>query len=147
MWLVPDIVKSGADRFGDRLAVSDPRGQLTYQELETTTGRLASLLLGLDIGQGERIVVVLPNSIQFVQAHFGALRAGAVSVPCDSAITKDNLRAICQSCQPRVLITDTATLTRFEYGPDELLCDSQRSSSGPYSNRVKVAVSVIRTRG
>ena len=49
----------------------------------------------------------------FAEAHFGILTAGAISVPCDTAVTAANLTQICSSCRPRAIITNPAIWRRL----------------------------------
>ncbi|MCS1408646.1 MAG: Long-chain-fatty-acid--CoA ligase [Verrucomicrobia subdivision 3 bacterium] len=111
--MVPDIVRQGAERFGDKVAVSDPDTELSYVQLATAAARFANLLCEIGVEVGDRVLVVLPNSVRFTQAHFGILSAGAISVPCDSAITRKSLTGIYRNCEPRVLVTDALSLKRL----------------------------------
>src|SRR5262249_15750049 len=48
------------------------------------------------------------NSIEYVVAAFGALKAGAVLNPVNPALGADELGYILTHAQPRVIVTDTA---------------------------------------
>jgi long-chain acyl-CoA synthetase len=84
--LLDDLLATAARRFPDRDAVvfsvnpSLRPGRLTYRRLDELTSRFACALQQLGVGQGERVGVMLPNSIQYLVAFFGVLRAGAVVV-------------------------------------------------------------------
>ena len=110
---VADILLQGVERFGPRLALADPFESVTYAQLGVQASRLGRSLRGLGALPGERSLVVLPNSVNFVRAHFANLLAGLVSVPCDSNITADTLGSIAGSCRPRCLLTDQASLSRL----------------------------------
>ncbi|MDB4691624.1 acyl--CoA ligase [Verrucomicrobia bacterium] len=116
MWLVSDILREGSERFKDKLALKDPNGEVTYDQLSTTSWIIGNSLIDAGVRPGDRVVLVLPNSVRFAQAHFGALSCGAVSVPCDSAITADNLKRISGNCEPRTLITDASFVSRIPPG-------------------------------
>jgi long-chain acyl-CoA synthetase len=108
-----EIILRGMEQFPDRDAVADPSGGRTYAELGRDVFRLARALRRLGVEAGDRSVIVLPNSIDFVRAHFANLAVGAISVPCDAATTAESLRQVAGSCTPRVLVTDAAGLARF----------------------------------
>ena len=114
MKFLSDIVCQGVESFGTKLAVKDPQSELSYAELGTASWNVGRFLNGLGIGAGERVILLLPNSVEFAQAHFGILCAGAISVPCDSAATASSLKEICASCGPRAIITDPAIWRRIE---------------------------------
>ncbi|KWF85718.1 hypothetical protein WL93_18975 [Burkholderia diffusa] len=64
----------------DALAIVDGCRQVTYRELDTMVDRVANGLTAAGLRAGDRVVVQLPNSIEFVEALFGLARIGAVPV-------------------------------------------------------------------
>jgi len=67
-------------------------GSLTYAELDRLADRFAAGLQSLGVRKGDRVALLLPNCPQFVIAFHGALRAGAVVVPCNPLYTAPELR-------------------------------------------------------
>ncbi|NWF91422.1 MAG: long-chain fatty acid--CoA ligase [Syntrophaceae bacterium] len=55
--------------------------QLTYQRVKELSDRFAAGIRGLGIRKGDRVVLLLPNSPQFIIAYYGLLKAGVVAVP------------------------------------------------------------------
>jgi long-chain acyl-CoA synthetase len=55
--------------------------RLTYQQIKGLSDRFAASIRSLGIRRGDRVVLLLPNSPQFVVAYYGLLKAGAVIVP------------------------------------------------------------------
>lgn len=110
---VADILLQGAERFASRQALADPVESVTYAELGAQASRLGRGLLRLGLPAGARSLLVLPNSVNFVRAHFANQLAGLVSVPCDASLTGDTLAALAASCEPRCLLTDAASLARL----------------------------------
>jgi len=55
--------------------------QLTYRQVHEAAVRFAAALRKRGVKRGDRVVLLLPNSPQFVIAYFGILKAGAVIVP------------------------------------------------------------------
>jgi 2,3-dihydroxybenzoate-AMP ligase len=68
------------DRFADRTAVLDGTGSYTYAELGRMSERVALNLLDLGLRPGDRIIVQLPNTRQFVSFYFALQRIGAIPV-------------------------------------------------------------------
>lgn len=56
---------------------------LTYQELDALANRFAAGLQRLGVKKGDRVALYLPNCPQFIIAYYGALRTGAIVVPCN----------------------------------------------------------------
>jgi long-chain acyl-CoA synthetase len=65
---------------------------------------VAQGLLQTGVRVGDRVCLVLPNSVEFAVAHFGVLTAGGISVPCDATISEVNLAAVQADCAPRLTL-------------------------------------------
>ena len=111
--LLPRIVLDGAERHGARLALQDPQRSVSHAELAERALRAAAGLRALGVQAGDRVALVLPNSVGFAEAHFGVLLAGAVSMPMDAAVAPESFRFMAASALPRVLITTAAGAARL----------------------------------
>jgi mycobactin salicyl-AMP ligase len=76
------ILDDAAAARPDHPAVIDATTTLTFAELHARAERVAAGIAGLGIRAGDRVLLQLPNSVQFAVALFGLLRAGAVPVMC-----------------------------------------------------------------
>src|SRR5438093_4649700 len=57
---------------------------LTYRELDERTDRLAAALARRGVTQGDRVTLFMPNSLEFVVAFYGTLKAGGVVNPINA---------------------------------------------------------------
>jgi long-chain acyl-CoA synthetase len=64
----------------------------SYASLLRDAKRFSAGLRALGVKQGDRVAIDLPNCPQFLIAFFGALRIGAVVVPCNPLYTPPELR-------------------------------------------------------
>ena len=94
-----------ADRARDRPAVTDLDRALTRGELCAAAGRVAAGLLQKGVQPGDRVALLIGNSVDFVVAALGCLWAGATFVPL--AITDPDIRRaqIVADCRPAQAIT------------------------------------------
>jgi D-alanine--poly(phosphoribitol) ligase subunit 1 len=94
-----------ADRAPDRPAVKDLDCALTRGELRAAAGRVAAGLLQKGVEPGDRVALLIGNSVDFVVAALGCLWAGATFVPL--AVTDPDLRRaqIVADCRPAQVIT------------------------------------------
>lgn len=74
------VFKEWCDAFTDRIAVRDTERALTFSELDAASTNLALNLLELGIRPGERVVVQLPNVIEFAVLHFALQKIGVMPV-------------------------------------------------------------------
>jgi long-chain acyl-CoA synthetase len=65
----------------DRAAIRQDDLKLTYAELASAAGQIATLLRDEGVAAGDRVAVMLPNVAAFPVVAYGVLAAGAVLVP------------------------------------------------------------------
>jgi acyl-CoA synthetase (AMP-forming)/AMP-acid ligase II len=78
------------------LAVVDGDRRVTFGELAMRSDRTARGLRDLDVRAGDRVGVLLPNSLEWIETFFGAALLGAVIVPLNWRLSADELNAICE---------------------------------------------------
>ncbi|MDS1115983.1 class I adenylate-forming enzyme family protein [Gordonia westfalica] len=71
------VPASMAGLYGDRAAVVDGDRTLTYAELDSRSAAVASALRSAGVAERDVVLIYLTNSIEFVVAYYGSLRAGA----------------------------------------------------------------------
>ncbi|MFC6705722.1 amino acid adenylation domain-containing protein [Flexivirga alba] len=86
-------------------AVSDGRRRLTFGELADETARLAAGLSSREVGAGDRVVLVLANSVDFVVGALACMWLGATWVPVDIDDPPERRLSILADCEPRLVLT------------------------------------------
>ncbi len=94
------------------LAQSDPDAPvltcagrtITRGELDASTNRLARAYAELGVGQGDYVTVVMPNSIEWVQAVLAAWKLGAVPQPLSARLPDVELIALLELRRPGLLV-------------------------------------------
>lgn len=89
---------------GDRVALRTDRGASTYREVDARASSYARLLIGLDVGREDRVVISLPDGPDYVAALFGTLRIGAVVVMVNPGLTTQSIRGILGRARPAAVI-------------------------------------------
>ena len=77
---VADLLDSRAVTQGKATAVQVGHETLSYQELQDTALACATMLTERGLRHGDRIALLLPNSVEALGWFFGAMRVGAVAV-------------------------------------------------------------------
>ena len=75
-----DLPREWAARSGDRVAVVDGERRVTYAELAERVDRLAAALVDLGLAPQDRMVVQLPNVLEFVELTLACFRTGVLPV-------------------------------------------------------------------
>ena len=65
----------------EKVAYSDSSREVTYAALAERTAAIAANLARAGLKEGDKIAIYLPNGVDWIEACFAALRAGAVVVP------------------------------------------------------------------
>jgi|tagenome__1003787_1003787.scaffolds.fasta_scaffold20964618_1 long-chain acyl-CoA synthetase len=65
----------------NQIAYWDSSRSITYGQLAKNTGAIAANLAKAGVREGDRIAIYLPNGVDWIEACFAGLRAGAVIVP------------------------------------------------------------------
>jgi len=79
---------------------------ITYGKLAERTSRFAQLLRDLGLGAGERILVRLPNSIDYPTAFLGSMKRGAIAVPTSTLLTAEEVQYLVKDSGAAAIVID-----------------------------------------
>ncbi|MGY1830841.1 AMP-binding protein [Geodermatophilus sp. SYSU D01180] len=85
------LVRAAAGERPGAPAVVDGATRLTWAELDALVDRAAAGYAARGLAPGDRVAVQLPNGVDWLRAVLGALRAGLVVVPVNTAYTDPEL--------------------------------------------------------
>lgn len=80
--------------------------QVTFAELAKYTDQFAHLLQSLAVATGERVLIRLPNSLDYPIAFLGAMKSGAIAVPTSTLLTAEEVAYLAKDSGASVLVTD-----------------------------------------
>ena len=86
--LVHELFEATAAERPDQelLVMHDPGGgRIGYAAVDAAANRTARLLRDLGVRPGDRVAILAHNGLEYVRAWYGALKAGAVAVPLNTA--------------------------------------------------------------
>jgi len=85
-----DFVDANVARgLGQKVAFIDPARSLTYGELQARTHQFAAALKALGLRQEDRILLLLPDTVDYPVAFWGAVRAGIIAIPLNTLLSPD----------------------------------------------------------
>jgi amino acid adenylation domain-containing protein len=90
----------------DRPAIRDGRRALTYAGLQAEALGAAQRLADAGTRPGDRVILLLGNSVDFAVAYWGAVHAGAVVTPISPETPVEKLGWIIADCTPRVVVAE-----------------------------------------
>ena len=86
-----------------RLAMEGDDLRYSFAELEDATARVASALLAMGLGKGDRIAWFGKNSVTYFTLFFGAARAGIVMVPVGWRLAEPEAAFIIDNAEAKLL--------------------------------------------
>jgi benzoate-CoA ligase len=110
---VAHFLDAPAALYPGRLAIVGEPREVTYAELAALANRTGNALLEQGVSRGDRVLIVLPDSAEFVAAFFGAAKIGAVAVPVNPYARSSDYLHYIENSEPRVAIIHSETLEEF----------------------------------
>ena len=123
---LPQAMAAAAAANATRLAVVDRSDQVTYAELTRRIAALARALCHRDIGTGDRVAMMLVNSLDFVVTYFAIASLGAIVVPMNEHYQRDELLYFLAEPDASLLVTsrDFAELAETVLGGYQGGCEA-----------------------
>lgn len=90
--------------FPQKVALRDDYRSVSYRESNLRIRALAEALRQQGVRHGDRVAVLLPNTIDMVEVLFATARLGAMFVPLNWRLGEDELVFILQDCTPKALV-------------------------------------------
>ena len=82
--------------------------RMNYTEMNALANRCANVLTSLGIGEGDRVGLLMPNSVEFCCLFYGAAKIGAVAVPLNTRLAAPELDFILSDSGSTVVIYGAA---------------------------------------
>jgi long-chain acyl-CoA synthetase len=111
-----DPVAAAAARRPDGPALITAQTTLSWAEVDARVSAAAARVIART-EPGDRVAIVLGNTVEFVATYFGTLRAGRVAVPLNPGYTADELDYACTDSAAALIVSDgpgTASLRSWE---------------------------------
>lgn len=111
-----DIARRAGNRTPEKTAFVVPAKDetVTFAEFDDRANRAANALLASELGEGSRVAVVAGNSLQFLEAYFGALKSGVVPVFINPEITAEDIAYELDHSEADALLVDDALYAKLE---------------------------------
>ena len=130
------VLVDTAQEHGDLTAIKLDDVDVSDQQVDEGSARVAGLLESRGVGPGDRVGIMLPNVPYFALASYGALRAGATVVPMNVLLKGREVRFHLEDPEARLLfawgdIEGAATTGAGEAGTELVLVKPGESEQLP----------------
>ncbi len=125
-WKVPEFLNMGVEvcdkhaiRAPEQIAliVASPEENpvnYTFASVRTLSNRLANTLMAAGLGRGERIAILLPQSVETAVSHIAAWKMGSISIPLFTLFGEDALRFRLMDSGAKIMITNMEQYGKVE---------------------------------
>ena len=127
--------RTAAREHGDRPAIIDLSREtafhVTHLTLDDRMTRVAASLTKLGLVPGDRLLLAMGNRFEFIEAFFGAMRAGVVPIPLNVKLGADTIRFVIEDsgcraaivepgCHPQIeeIVAETGLMPRIATMPE-----------------------------
>ena len=115
-YIVDSNVQEGR---GEKIAIECGEERISYRELQARVNRAGNLLRRLGVGRGERVMLMLPDSPEFLYCFLGAIKIGAVAVPVNPFQKPKDYEYVLKDSGARVVVVQEELLAQLQAIPRE----------------------------
>ena len=101
---IAGVLRDRARILGDRPAIVERRGQVSFEDLDRAAARVAAALEAAGIRPADRVLVVHPMSTRLYAVLIGLFRLLATAMFVDPSLARRHLDRCCELAQPRGFI-------------------------------------------
>ncbi len=103
--LIHHFLENSARRLPDKVALVHEGVRATYAQINELANQLAHYLLTSGVKSGDRVAMLLENSLEYVVAYYGILKAGAVAAPINTELKAETIGILLTELDAEILIT------------------------------------------
>jgi len=132
--LIHHFLEGSADTLPDKIAFIHENVRVSYREINNQANQLAHHLLEKGIKRGDRIALLLENSVEYIVSYYGSLKAAGIVVPLNTDLKSDAVKGILCEIEPKAFISSTKfekllqAANLSEYRVQELILKTPRLS-------------------
>lgn len=108
------FLQDSTRKYPDKCYVVDKGKELTYSEIYNKSITLAGVIYAAGLKSGDRILIYLDNSAEYITAFFGVLLANCIVVPINKNINIDTISFIIADTAPKLIITNAVFMKRLQ---------------------------------
>ena len=103
-----EAIEANAKNSPKKIALFIDERKVTYLKLKQNIDTFARFLEFSGIKSGERVAMVIGNSEEFIVSLFGITKIGAIAVPLNTFLKKEEFEYILNDCKAKMLVCSAA---------------------------------------
>jgi len=124
--------------YAEREAFAAGEQRLTFRELHDRVGRIAGALTRHGFKTGDRLALLLPNELEFIELIYACAWLGLIVVPLNTRLSEKEIDHVLADATPHGLIRHSSLAVPTVQLPWQLVLDEEplESPSGSYPDTV-----------
>ncbi len=120
MITIPEMLARNARMYPDDCALVELkpgkkyRSEITWKAFDQQANRVAHMLSDMGVGEGDKVIHWMMNSIDWLVAYFGILRTGAWVVPLNFRFTAQDFKYCADISEAKVMIVGEEFIERVD---------------------------------
>jgi long-chain acyl-CoA synthetase len=114
---IDEMLRAAVERWPDRTAITDEARSLDYAALDREANAVAAGLFGLGIGQGDRVAILLDNSVEVLVVLCAVIRLGAIAVPVNVRVSEPELCRVLEHSRAKAIFFEAVLLAKLPGEP------------------------------
>ncbi|MBR7794629.1 long-chain-fatty-acid--CoA ligase [Virgibacillus salarius] len=115
-----DILARTTDRFPAKIAITYKGKEVTYQELDNIVNQTAHAFIADGMKKGDMITLMSKNSLDFIVVNFALARVGAVFIPINYMLGKEDVSYILEHAGSIGLIASDEYVDLLDQASEQL---------------------------
>ncbi|MFX1420661.1 MAG: AMP-binding protein [Promethearchaeota archaeon] len=116
-WLnIGEIINVNANKYPNKLALKDIKRQLSFNQLNERTNKLANGILKSGIKKGDKVAILSNNCIEFMELYVAAAKGGFILVPLNFRLHPDDISFIINNSDAKWLFVES----RFQEATEKI---------------------------
>ncbi len=111
--LLHDYLEHSASAFPQKVALVCQSQRLTYAEIDASANAMARTLQSRGVCRGDRVMLLLENSVEAVIAFWATLKAGGVAVAVNPQTRPEKFSYMLSDCRAAALVADARVAASF----------------------------------
>lgn len=107
------LIEDHLEKHKNRTAVICQERRYSYKELDENVATIVNGLITIGVRKGDRIIIVLNNSIDLIISILASIALGAIFVPLPHDIAVSRLEYIKKDCKAKIVLTDKDRKMKF----------------------------------
>ncbi len=96
------------------------RREITWNDFQKKANRFANLLLSRGCKKGDKVAILMMNSIEWLPVYFGILKTGALAVPLNYRYTAEEIKYCLEKSDSSILVFGPEFIGRVEQISDRI---------------------------